>query len=209
MLTNGQGHAADFERARGRQALESVAGREEMRIQSPDVYPLADARRESGEALSPRTHPRERMRTLLRGEERHHVGGDTTPLPVSGEFGSLRQAFAGLVEGFRSVGERWSLGPGEMAKLLHLENEMGLCQMILAGQIPPITGDLKDRMAMIIGISVGLGDLFDDDEVAERKWMCQERDQLDGNSAVAHMQQGDFFAIRAVLELVEEARGLR
>ena len=115
----------------------------------------------------------------------------------------------GLAEGYKNVCERWSLDDLGMAKLLHLEEEFGLCDLILSGQARPMTGDLKDRMALVIGISIGLGELFGDDKDAELQWMNSTRTYLGGVSPLEHMLKGDLLNIREVLDLVDNARGLK
>ncbi len=96
-----------------------------------------------------------------------------------------------------------------MTKLLHLEEEIGLCNLILSGQVPPMTGDLKDRMALVIGISIGLGELFDDNKDGELQWLNSARSNLGGVSPLEHMLKGDLLNIRDVIDLVDNARGLK
>jgi hypothetical protein len=120
-----------------------------------------------------------------------------------------RQKLTGLVDGFKNICERWSLNDLEIARLLHLEEEIGLCALILSGQVPPMTGDLKDRMALVIGISVGLGDLFDDNKNAEIRWLSSARDDLNGVNPIEYMLKGEFTNLKEVNELVEAARGLQ
>ena len=121
----------------------------------------------------------------------------------------LRRKPIGLVEGFKNVGERWALDDTNMARLLHLEEEIDLSRLILSGHVPPITGDIKDRMALVIGISIGLGELFNDDEVAERQWLNSARSEFGGLSPLRHMLEGDLLNIRDAVDLLDGARGLR
>ncbi len=121
---------------------------------------------------------------------------------------SSREKPTGLAEGFKKVCERWSLDALDMAKLMHLEEELGLSGLILSGQIPPLTGDLKDRMAFVIGISIGLGELFNDDKDAELRWLSSARSELGSLSPLEHMLKGDLLNIRDVIDLVDNARGL-
>ena len=120
-----------------------------------------------------------------------------------------REKPTGLAEGFKKVCERWSLDALGMAKLMHLEEELGLSGLILSGQIPPLTGDLKDRMAFVIGISIGLGELFNDDKDAEFHWLSSARSELGSLSPLKHMLRGDLLNIRDVIDLMDNARGLR
>lgn len=66
-----------------------------------------------------------------------------------------------------------------------------------------------DDMARVVGISVGLGDLFSDDVEAERAWLNRPREELDGRSALAFMLARGGSGVRAVDELVNEARNLK
>ena len=120
-----------------------------------------------------------------------------------------RRKLADLAEGFKKICQRWGLQESDMAKLLHLEEETELCNWILTGDVPPLTGDLKDRMALVIGISVGLGDLFDDDKDAEVGWLKVKRLELVEESALDYMLKGDFYRIDEVMQLLDMARGLR
>jgi len=129
---------------------------------------------------------------------------DLEPLSVR-----LHQRPTGLAEGYKKVCQRWSLESLSMAKLLHLEEEVALSELILSGQVPPITGDMKDRMALVIGISLGLGELFDDDKDAELQWLTSQRVSFGGISAMEHMLKGDLLNVKDVADLVEDARGLR
>jgi hypothetical protein len=127
---------------------------------------------------------------------------------TSGYAPRSRQKLTGLAEGFKNVCARWSLDTLAMARLLHLEEEIGLSRLILSGHVPPLTGDLRDRMALVIGISIGLGDLFDDDKDAELRWLGSARSELGSLSPLEHMLKGDLLNIRDVVDLLDAARGL-
>jgi hypothetical protein len=96
-----------------------------------------------------------------------------------------------------------------MARLLHLEDEVWLSALILSGNVPPFTGDLKDRMALVIGISIGLGDLFDDSREGELKWLNTRRSELGDMSPLNSMLEGDLSRLMDVVDLLDRARGLR
>ena len=120
-----------------------------------------------------------------------------------------RQKTTGLVEGCKKICERWSLVNLDIAKLLHLEEEIGYCELIFSGQVRPMAGDLKDRIALVIGISIGLGEFFDDDKSAELNWLHSKRSQLGDVSPLEHLLKGDLLNLRNVIDLLDNVRGLR
>ena len=211
MLTNGQDQSATSDRERKRQALESGHGQFRP-------APLIRAR---PTPMRPQWAPERLAR-----EEDPRIG-------TISEFGSAwniqprrqhpielkefyvvapvrpRQNLTGLTEGFKMICERWSLDALSMSRLLHLEDEIGLARMIISGQIPPITGDLKDRMALVIGVSIGLGELFNDDKAAEIEWLETTQSGLDGHSPLEHMLIGELQHIKDVVEVLDDARGLK
>lgn len=211
MLTNGQDQSAAFQRELGRKGLEQ--GREKSPLpvfkpeeKGPATPQLADF--EFARALA------RRQGTLLERQSAWNVGVEHKPETerrdyLAGISVRSRQKPTGLAEGYKSVCERWSLDALGIAKLLHLEEEIGLCDLILSGQVPPMTGDLKDRMALVIGISIGLGELFDDDKDAELQWLTSKRSELGSISPLEHMLIGDLLNVRDVIDLVDNARGLR
>ncbi len=210
-LTNGQDQSVAFQREQGRQGLEQVRERSLLPVvkseeRGPARLQLADF--EFARALAMR------QGTLLERQSAWNVGVEYKPETERRDYPAgisvrSRQKPTGLAEGYKNVCERWSLDALGMAKLLHLEEEIGLCDLVLSGQVPPMTGDLKDRMALVIGISIGLGELFDDDKDAELQWLTSKRSELGSISPLEHMLKGDLLNVRDVIDLVDNARGLR
>ncbi len=216
-LTNGQDQSAAFhQRELGRKGLEQ--GREKSHLpvfkpeeRGPARSQLADldfARAEFARAWA------RRERTLIERQSAWNVGVEYRPEIERRDYPAgisvrSRQKPTGLAEGYKNVCERWSVDALGMTKLLHLEEESGLCDLILSGQVPPMTGDLKDRMALVIGISIGLGELFDDDKDGELQWLNSTRSDLGGDSPLDFMLKGAFLNIRDVVDLVDNARGLK
>lgn len=66
-----------------------------------------------------------------------------------------------------------------------------------------------EKAAMVLGICIGLGELFNDNHDAEAVWLAKPRPALDGKSALALMLTGDEDNILTVIGLVNEARNLR
>ena len=104
-----------------------------------------------------------------------------------------------LEDGFNAVCKTWALDSDDKMKLLRID-----------GRYNDLVKPQQDyRMLSVIGISMGLGDLFDDDAKAEVEWLNTPRDELEGKSALEHMLEGGAASIRDVADLVEQARGLR
>ncbi len=207
MLINGQGQLAEFERERKRRAAERV----------PENRLLATPTLQASRAYWRQMAERELLAPVYFISEwpsDWNVGFESRPEieprdhPADYPVRSTQKP-TGLAEGFKNVCERWSIDPLSMAKLLHLEEEIGLSRLILSGQVPPVTGDLKDRMALVIGISIGLGELFDDDKNAELQWLNSAHSELSSLSPLEHMLKGDLLNLRDVVELLDNARGLR
>ena len=210
-LTNGEDQSAAFERELGRQGLEQVREKTPFPVLRPD---------DSGPARPPladfeitRTLAR-RDGTFLEQPNVWNVGVEyesaTDRKNYTASFSvRSRQRPTGLAEGYKSICQRWSLDALGIVKLLHLEEEVGLCDLILSGHVPPMTGDLKDRMALVIGISIGLGELFDDNKGAELRWLTSDRLELGGVTPLEHMLEGDLLNVRDVVDLVDNARGLK
>jgi hypothetical protein len=211
MLTNGQDQSATSDRERKRQALEyahrtfpkalSIPERTaHMRLQRAFEGIAREEGRRIGtiSELGSTWNIQPGRRHYVEQMEHHAVA-----------VVRLRHKLTGLTEGFKMICERWSLDAPSMPKLLHLEDEIGLAQLIISGQIPPITGDLKDRMALVIGISIGLGELFDDDKAAELQWLNSTQSGLDSHSPLEHMLIGELQHIKDVVEVLDHARGLK
>ncbi len=210
-VTNGQDQSATFQREQGRRDFEQGREKSPLTAFKPEergpVGPQSAGSEFVRALVSRRQSPLERQRAWNVGADPNsdiEPKGHPTTFPVRS-----RQTPTGLAEGYKNVCKRWSLDAHGMANLLHLEEEIGLCDMILSGQVPPMTGDLKDRMALVIGISIGLGELFNDDKDAELQWLTSTRTELGCVSPLEHVLKGDLLNLRDVVGLVDNARGLR
>ena len=103
-----------------------------------------------------------------------------------------------IADGFYSVCEIWSLDDANKRRLLGIGPSRFTRK-----------SDMIERMLIVMGISIGLGDLFDDDFDAEVEWLEAPRNEFRGRSSLEHMLEGDFLNIRDVADLLEQARGLR
>ena len=104
-----------------------------------------------------------------------------------------------IADGFDGVCGMWSLSETDKMKLLGVRPHIYI----------PTQSQQIERMLIIMGVSIGLGDLFDDDFNSEVEWLKTPRDELRGRSPLRHMLVGDLPNIRDVADLVERERGLR
>jgi hypothetical protein len=111
------------------------------------------------------------------------------------------------VEGFAKVCDRWQLNEREKATLLGFTDSTLLVRKILNGTLLPFTRDMHDRMIHLVGISFGLGEIFDDDTQAEVDWLRKERDELHGEAPLACLLEGSMQNVLRVAGLVLQARG--
>lgn len=117
-------------------------------------------------------------------------------------------SIGGLADGFSKIAQRWLISKAEQARLLGFEHDTSMLDLILSGRVKPFTRDLKARMAYLIGISVGLGDLLNDSESVEREWLLKARASFANYSALEYMVEGSFERILQVYHYLQEARGL-
>lgn len=114
---------------------------------------------------------------------------------------------SGIVDGFAKICDRWQLGEHDTAMLIGFTDNVSLVRSILNGDILPFTRDMRDRMTHIIGISFGLGEIFDDDFDSELEWLRRKRDDLQGEAPLAYMLEGSMQNLLRVADLVLRARG--
>lgn len=99
---------------------------------------------------------------------------------------------SGLEDGFFNTCARWAV--------------VGKQCRDIAGDIG--SRDRDDRMVLAIGISIGLGTLFNENRQAECDWMRKRHAGLNGETPLDHITNSDVQALKDVAELVDEARGL-
>jgi hypothetical protein len=92
--------------------------------------------------------------------------------------------------------------------LLGYKGSEFLGQQLLAGLFLELSQDTRDRVGYVLGISLGLGALFDEHEEAELSWLMVERDALNGQSALNFMLEGRMVNLMIVADLVARERGL-
>jgi hypothetical protein len=92
--------------------------------------------------------------------------------------------------------------------LLGFKGSEFLGREFLTGRILALPQDAKDRTGYVLGISVGLGALFDESETAELAWLSVPRSALGGQSARDCILEGRMSDLMKVAELVARERGL-
>jgi len=117
-------------------------------------------------------------------------------------------SYKGLVDAFAKTCQRWHLSAAEQVILLGYKGSEFLGQQLLAGLFLELSQDTRDRVGYVLGISLGLGALFDEHEEAELSWLIVQRDALNGQSALNFMLEGRMVNLMIVADLVARERGL-
>jgi hypothetical protein len=119
-----------------------------------------------------------------------------------------RPRVRGLLEGFVKTCQRWRLEKGQQGTLLGW-SDMASAEGLLSGHYLNLSQDVKDRVGYVVGISVGLGTLFNESVDAEVAWLNRPHPKLHNRSPLAHILQGRMAQLIAVSALVDEERALR
>jgi hypothetical protein len=117
-------------------------------------------------------------------------------------------SYKGLVDVFAKTCQRWHLSSAEQVILLGYKGSEFLGQQLLEGLFLELSQDTRDRVGYILGISLGLGALFDEHEEAELSWLMAPRDALSGRSALNFMLDGRMVNLMIVADIVARERGL-
>jgi hypothetical protein len=121
----------------------------------------------------------------------------------------IRPMRRGLIDAFVKTCQRWRLTEGEQNVLLGYGANTVLAAEILAGRYLNLPQDVRDRVGYVVGISVGLGALFNEGIRAELDWLNRPHPKLRNQPPLAAMLQGRMAQLIAVLALVDEERALR
>jgi hypothetical protein len=139
------------------------------------------------------------------------VVGALEPSHISGHMTRLTQSppsHKGLVDAFAKTCQRWHLSSPEQVILLGYKGSEFLGQQLLEGLFLELPQDARDRVGHVLGISIGLGALFDEQEEAELNWLMAPRDALRGQSALNFMLEGRMVSLMIVGDMVAHERGL-
>jgi hypothetical protein len=139
------------------------------------------------------------------------VGGALGLRPVPSHVtlhAQLAPSYKGLVDAFAKTCQRWHLSAAEQVILLGYKGSEFLGQQLLDGLFFELSQDARDRVGYILGISLGLGALFDEHEEAELSWLMAPRDALSGQSALNFMLEGRMVNLMIVADMIARERGL-
>src|SRR5262245_21329814 len=121
----------------------------------------------------------------------------------------IRPMRRGLVDAFMNTCQRWRLTEDEQSVLLGYGGNQAIAADILAGRYLNLPQDVRDRVGYVVGISIGLGALFNEVIGAELDWLNRPHPKLHNQSPLAVMLQGRMSQLIAVSALVNEERALR
>jgi hypothetical protein len=114
----------------------------------------------------------------------------------------------GYLDAFLKTCQRWHLSLDQQIVLLGFKGSEFLGHQLLTRRVLALSQDAKDRTGYVLGISIGLGALFDESEAAELAWLSAPRPALGGQSARDCMLHGRMSDLINVAELVARERGL-
>jgi hypothetical protein len=114
----------------------------------------------------------------------------------------------GAVDALVKTCQRWHLSTSDQISLLGYSGSESLGLQFLEGRLSAPPQDARDRGGYILGISLGLGALFNDSEEAELLWLREPRPALGGRSAIDFMLEGRMANLMVVAQIVAAERGL-
>jgi hypothetical protein len=115
----------------------------------------------------------------------------------------------GLIEAFVKTCQRWRLNERDQSVLLGYGTNPPFAREITSGRYRELPQDVRDRVGYIVGISVGLGTVFDEAVRAELDWLRRPHPKLANRSPLSVMLMGHMAQLITVSDLVAEERALR
>jgi len=115
----------------------------------------------------------------------------------------------GLIEAFVKTCQRWRLNEREQSVLLGFGTNPPLAREMASGRYRDLPQDVRDRVGYIVGISVGLGTVFDEAVRDELDWLHRPHPKLANRTPLSVMLMGHMAQLIAVSDLVAEERALR
>jgi hypothetical protein len=115
----------------------------------------------------------------------------------------------GVMEAFVKTCQRWRLNEHDPAVLLGYGTNSPLAREMMSGRWVDLPRDVRDRVGYIVGISVGLGAVFDEAVQAELDWLHRPHPKLADRAPLSTMLMGHMAQLITVLDLVAEERALR
>lgn len=143
-------------------------------------------------------------RSAHSGLTRVEVGNEATP--------SFATPYAlrpkGVIDAFVKVCQRWQLGEQQQLVLLGYGDNEFFGKQILLGRWLKAPQDVKDRSGYVVGISLGMGSIFNEVVEAELAWLNAVHVRLNGRSPMAVMLDGKMRSLMVVSALVTRERAL-
>jgi hypothetical protein len=128
---------------------------------------------------------------------------DITPAPHH----RSQRAPRGVIDGFLKICQRWQLSEDAQITLLGYGGNYFLGREILSGWLAA-PQDVKDRAGYIVGISLGLGAVFNNSLDAELAWLRRSSSKFGNRSALSIMLDGRMKDLMIVAAAVARERGL-
>jgi uncharacterized protein (DUF2384 family) len=125
------------------------------------------------------------------------------------EFYERSPAPRGVMEAFVKTCQRWRLNEHEQAVLLGYGTNPPLAREMMSGRWVDLPQDVRDRVGYIVGISVGLGAVFDEAVQAELDWLHRPHSKLADRAPLSIILMGHMAQLITVSDLVAEERALR
>ena len=109
---------------------------------------------------------------------------------------------------FAKTCERWRLDEEQQWILLGYTANAGIEWRKLVGKLKELPRDAEQRAGFVIGISLGLSALFQENLEAELSWLNEPRANLEFNSALDYMLEGGMMNLIVVSGMVKRERGI-
>jgi hypothetical protein len=121
----------------------------------------------------------------------------------------LEQPRPGAIDAFVKTCQRWGLADDAQFVLLGYASNPYLAVEFLAGRYLNLPQDVRDRTGYVVGISIGLGAVYNELLEAELAWLNRPHPKLRNQTPLAHMLQGQMLTLIRVQALVAEEQALR
>jgi hypothetical protein len=131
-----------------------------------------------------------------------------TLAPASGNQ-PLQVLRKGAIQAFVKTCERWKLATKDQIVLLGYGTNHTTGANILNGRVLSPSQDVRDRTGYVLGISLGLGAVFDESAEVELAWLRKPHPKLGKVAPLTYMLEGRMANLIAVADLVAEERALR
>jgi hypothetical protein len=140
--------------------------------------------------------------------ERGEGLGPPVPREQAPDFVQQLAAPRGVMDGFIKTCQRWGLTEKQQLILLGYGDNEFLGVQLLNGRWLRPSQDVKDRVGYVVGISIGLGAIFDEAVEAEVTWLKTVHRKLGDSAPLGYMLGGRMSALMTVSNLVAEEREL-